>query len=59
MTVLLGECRFFLVTLMLVHTSSKKNVPIGAFNIAFESSQNKQLQYGTKIIGTEARKKLW
>ena len=37
----------------------KENVPIGAFNIAFESTQNKQLQYGTKIIGAEVRKKLW
>ena len=31
---------------------------IETFNISFESTQNKQ-QYGTKIICTGARKKLW
>ena len=39
-----GEEGFLCV--MLVHASSKKNVPIEKFNISFESTQNKQ-QYGT------------
>ena len=45
-----------LVTLMLVHVSSKKKVPIETFNISFESTQNKQ-QYDTKITYTEVRVK--
>ena len=40
----------FWVTLMLLHISSKENVPIETFHIIFESTQNKQ-QYGTKIGG--------
>ena len=34
----------------------KENGPIETFDVAFESSQNKQ-QYGTKITGTEVREK--
>ena len=55
MTFKLGGANF-LVTLMLVHVSSKKNVNIETFDISFESSQNKQ-QYATKITCTEYIKK--
>ena len=48
------ESTDFLVTLVLVHVSSKKKVPIETFNKLFESSQNKQ-QYGTNITCKEVR----
>ena len=35
-----------------------ENVSIETFNISFEGTQNK-LQYGTNIISTEVRKRLW